>query len=158
MSCRFCRVALCCASLCSDMFGVVMLCRVVLCCIALCYIMSWVVVLHCVMFDCVRVCCVAKSLGCGFAFVPVAHKYLYMFLWSERRPGQTLIHKRFCEMASFDKVFKRQTEAPDRGWLGFLINPTTEWYWRCLLQPRLYQTGAVVALFFSVILTWSEVS
>ena len=101
MSCRFCRVALCCASLCSDMFGVVLLCRVVLCCIALCYIMSWVVVLHCVMFDCVRVCCVAKSLGCGFAFVPVAHKYLYIFLWSERRPGQTLIHKRFCEMAGF---------------------------------------------------------
>ena len=102
MSCRFCRVVLCCASLRSDMFGVVLLCRVVLCCIALCYIMSWVVVLHCVMFDCVRVCCVAKSLGCGFAFVPVAHKYLYIFLWSERRPGQTLIHKRFCEMAGFD--------------------------------------------------------
>jgi len=61
-------------------------------------------------------------------------------------------------MANFDRAFKRQTEAPDRGWLGFLINPTTEWYWRCLLQPRLYQTGAVVALLFSVILTWSEVT
>jgi len=61
-------------------------------------------------------------------------------------------------LANFDRAFKRQTEAPERGWLGFLINPTTEWYWRCLLQPRLYQTGAVVALIFSVILTWSEVT
>ena len=61
-------------------------------------------------------------------------------------------------MANINRAFKRQTDAPDRGWLGFLINPTTEWYWRCLLQPRLYQTGAVVALLFSVILTWSEVN
>ena len=90
------------------MFGVVLLCRVVLCCIALCYIMSWVVVLHCVMFDCVRVCCVAKSLGCGFAFVPVAHKYLYIFLWSERRPGQTLIHKHFWEMTGFDIILLKK--------------------------------------------------
>ena len=60
-------------------------------------------------------------------------------------------------LASFDKVFKRQTEPPNRGWLGFLINPTSEWYWRCLVQPRLFQTGAVVALIFSVVLTWSEV-
>jgi len=61
-------------------------------------------------------------------------------------------------LASFDKVFKRQTEPPNRGWLGFLINPTSEWYWRCLVQPRLFQTGAVVALIFSVVLTWSEVT
>merc|ERR1719184_356371 len=61
-------------------------------------------------------------------------------------------------MANFDRVFKRQSETPDRGWLGFLINPTSEWYWRCLLQPRLYQIGAIIALLFSVILTWSEVT
>jgi len=61
-------------------------------------------------------------------------------------------------MGNLDRKFKRQSEAPDRGWLGFIINPTTEWYCRCLIQPRLYQCMAVVAVILSCILTWSEVT
>jgi len=76
--------------------------------------------------------------------------------WSDIMDTVMWLEDDHRNLGSPDRRFKRQVEAGDRGWLALLANPTTEWYWRCLLLPRLYQALAVLALLASITLTWSE--
>lgn len=61
--------------------------------------------------------------------------------------------------SSNERRFKRQQEEQNStGLASLLMNPTSEWYLRCLLKPLLYKVLACIALAMSVLLTWSEVT
>jgi len=64
---------------------------------------------------------------------------------------------------SNERRFKRQHEVPASsgvlaGVSRFFVNPSTEWYSRCLVKPLLYKLCAVVCLLMSAMLTWSEIT
>jgi len=59
--------------------------------------------------------------------------------------------------SSNDKIFKHQVE-PKKSIILFFINPSIEWYTRCLVVPLMYKVVAVVAMLMSIMLTWSEVT
>ena len=94
-----------CVVLCQFVFGYVRRCSVVSCCAVLYRALLYNVMGSCVALCYVRLC--SSLLCCKKSWVRVClcaggPQVFVHFLWSERRPGQTLIHKRFCEMAGFD--------------------------------------------------------
>ena len=60
---------------------------------------------------------------------------------------------------SNEKVFKRQTTpaGPTPLWRR-IYSPSLEWYFRCVIQPRMLQAAAGVAVIMSVFVIWSEVT
>lgn len=62
-------------------------------------------------------------------------------------------------MVSNEHVFKHTMSRPPGSLLAkTILNPTVEWYWKCLLSPLMLRGAAACAAIMSVLIIWSEVT